>query len=54
MPFFRRNPAKKLNKQYQAKMKAAMEALRSGDVRKNATLVAEADEIKVALGALPQ
>ena len=42
---FRRNPVKKLQKAYQQKMEAAMHAMRKGDVRQNALLVAEADAI---------
>jgi len=52
MPLFKRDPTKKLNKLYQDKMKAAMTALRNGDVRQNAALVAEADELKAKLDRL--
>ena len=46
MPLFKRDPTKKLKKAYQQKMEAAMHAMRRGDVRENARLVAEADEIR--------
>jgi len=52
MQLFKRDPAKKLKKRYQEKMQAAMLALRNGDVRQNATLVAEADELKAELDRL--
>lgn len=52
MPLFKRDPTKKLNKRYQDKMKAAMQALRNGDVRENAVLVAEAEELKAELDRL--
>ena len=46
MPLFKRNPKKKLMKEYQLKMEAAMHAMRKGDVRGNALLVQEAEKIK--------
>ena len=52
MNLFKRDPAKKLKKAYQAKMEAAMHAMRRGDVRENALLVAEAEKIKLELDAL--
>ncbi len=52
MPLFKRDPTKKLKKRYQEKMQAAMVALRNGDVRQNASLVAEADELKAQLDRL--
>ena len=51
---FKSDPTKKLKKAYQQKMEAAMHALRQGDVRQNAELVAEADEIKKAIDAAEQ
>ena len=42
MPLFKRDPAKKLKRAYQQKMESAMHAMRRGDVRENARLVAEA------------
>ncbi|MEM7097864.1 MAG: DUF6435 family protein [Pseudomonadota bacterium] len=49
---FKRDPAKKLRKSYKAKMEAAMHAMRQGDVRSNAMLVAEAEKIKEELDRL--
>lgn len=54
MGLFSRDPAKKLQKRYQEKMKAAMDALRNGDVRTNAALVAEADTIKAEIDRLAE
>ena len=52
MPLFSRDPRKKLQKVYQQKMQAAMEAMRRGDVRQNAILVAEAQDIKSEIDQL--
>lgn len=52
MPLFKRDPTKKLQKAYQQKMEAAMNALRNGDVRENSKLVAEADEMRAELERL--
>jgi len=49
MPLFKRDPKKKLQKAYQQKMETAMYAMRKGDVRQNAILVAEAEQIKAEL-----
>ena len=49
MNLFKRDPTKKLKKAYQQKMEAAMHAMRRGDVRANAMLVAEADEIRAEI-----
>ncbi len=46
MPLFRRDPTKKLKKAYEQKMEAAMHAMHKGDIRKNATLYAEAEIIR--------
>jgi hypothetical protein len=45
MGLFKRDPVKKLKKTYQQKLESAMLAMRKGDVRQNAFLVAEAQEI---------
>ena len=45
MPLFNRDPARKLKKAHQLKMESAMHAMRRGDVRENARLVAEADKL---------
>ncbi|MEE4282596.1 MAG: DUF6435 family protein [Pseudomonadales bacterium] len=49
MPLFKRDPRKKLQKAYEQKMETAMHAMRRGDVRHNAILVAEAEQIKAEL-----
>jgi len=46
---FKRDPTKKLRKAYEQKMEAAMHAIRRGDVRENARLVAEANELQEAI-----
>ena len=46
MSLFRRDPIKKLQKTYQQKMEAAMNAMHKGDIRKNAELYAEAEAIR--------
>ena len=43
MPLFKRDPAKKLKKTHQLKLESAMHAMRRGDIRENARLVAEAE-----------
>jgi len=48
---FKRDPTKKLKKAYGQKMEAAMHAIRRGDVRENARLVAEANELQDAIEA---
>ncbi len=49
MPLFKRDPTRKLKKAYEQKMEAAMHAMRRGDVRQNALLVAEAEKIRTEL-----
>ena len=49
MPLFKRDPSKKLRKEYQQKLESAMHAMRRGDIRENAKLVAEAEEIKAQI-----
>lgn len=51
MALFQRDPVKKLRKAYQQKMELAMHAMRRGDVRNNALLVAEADVIRAQIEA---
>ncbi len=46
MRLFKRDPVRKLKKAHQEKMEAAMHAMHRGDIRKNAQLVAEAEEIR--------
>ena len=52
MPLFKRDPAKKLRKTYEQKLESAMHAMRRGDIRENARLVAEAEEIRKDIEAL--
>ncbi len=52
MPLFKRDPTKKLKKSYQLKLESAMHAMRRGDVRENARLVAEAELIQKELAEL--
>lgn len=52
MSLFKRDPKKKLQKSYHQKLEAAMHAMRNGDIKKNAALTAEAEEIKAALDEL--
>lgn len=47
--FLRRDPAKKLRKQYDAKLEQAMLAQRRGDIRSYSTLTSEADQLYKAL-----
>ena len=49
MALFRRDPTRKLKRAYQQKLEAAMKAMRRGDVRQNALLFAEAEEIRLEL-----
>lgn len=49
MSLFKRDPSKRLKQEYQQKMESAMYAMRRGDIRENAKLVAEAEEIKVRI-----
>ena len=51
---FKSNPAKRLRKQYDAKLEAAMKAQRNGDIRGYSELTAEAEEIWKQLGPLEQ
>ena len=52
MPWFKRDPKKKLQKAYEKKMEEAMHALRNGDVRLNAQLHEEADKIREEMNSL--
>jgi len=49
MPFFKRDPTKKLKKAYQQKLESAMHAMRRGDIRGNAQLVEEAEKIRLEI-----
>ena len=50
--FFKRDPKKKLMKLYHQKMEEVMLAMRNGDVRANAMLTQEAEEIKSQIDQL--
>lgn len=52
--FLKPDPAKKLRKQYDAKLEQAMRAQRNGDIRGYSDLTAEAEEIWKELGPLEQ
>ncbi|EWH10416.1 hypothetical protein DS2_08083 [Catenovulum agarivorans DS-2] len=45
LSFFKKDPIKKLNKLYAAKLEQAMWAQRNGDIRSYAMLTAEAEKI---------
>ncbi|TYK64832.1 DUF6435 family protein [Colwellia echini] len=50
--FFKKNPIKKLDKRYEAKLEQAMQAQRNGDIKGYAMITAEAEEIKLQMLAL--
>ncbi|MBU2924496.1 DUF6435 family protein [Colwellia sp. 4_MG-2023] len=43
---FKKDPVKKLNKAYEAKLELAMNAQRSGDIKSYAMITAEAEAIR--------
>ena len=49
---FRRDPLTKLKKNYEQKLGEAMTAMRRGDIRDNARLVAEAEALKAEIDEL--
>lgn len=49
---FRRDPLTKLKKNYEQKLGEAMAAMRRGDIRDNARLVAEAEALKAEIDEL--
>lgn len=49
---FNKNPLKKLNKRYEAKLEQAMHAQRNGDIKGYAMITAEAEQIAVEIQAL--
>lgn len=51
---FKRDPVKKLNKQYEAKLEQAMRAQRSGDIRSYAMITKEADDIAKQISKITQ
>ena len=50
--FFKKNPTKKLNKLYEAKLEQAMHAQRNGDIKSYSMITAEADKIREEIEAL--
>jgi len=46
------DPVKKLDKQYQAKLKEAMETQRNGNIRRYAELTQEAESIRESMEAI--
>ena len=50
--FFKKDPAKKLQKQYEAKLHEAMLAQRNGDIKTYSFLTQEAEEILKAIDKL--
>ncbi|PKG80861.1 hypothetical protein CXF85_22415 [Colwellia sp. 75C3] len=49
---FKKDPVKKLNKRYEAKLEQAMQAQRNGDIRSYASITAEAEKIAIEIQAL--
>ena len=49
---FKSDPSKKLNEQYHAKLEAAMQAQRKGDIRLHGELTAEAEKLYSQIQAL--
>ena len=52
--WFKRDPRRPLQRRLAAKLEEARDALRAGDVRRNAALVAEADTISNQLARLEE
>ena len=49
---FKKDPLKKLNKKYEAKLEQAMHAQRNGDIKSYSMITAEAEEIANEIQAL--
>ena len=49
---FKKDPLKKLNKKYEAKLEQAMHAQRNGDIKGYSMITAEAEEIANEIQAL--
>jgi hypothetical protein len=49
---FKKDPLKKLNKKYEAKLEQAMDAQRNGDIKGYSMITAEAEEIANEIQAL--
>jgi hypothetical protein len=52
LSFLKRDPSKKLNKQYYLKLEQAMQAQRKGDIKLYSSLTAEAEAIKADIDRL--
>jgi hypothetical protein len=52
LSWFKPNPLKKLDKQYQAKLKEAMEYQRNGNIRRYSEVTQEAENIRLSLELL--
>lgn len=50
--FLKRDPLKKLNKSYYAKLEQAMHAQRNGDIKSYSLITAEAEKIKQEIDKL--
>lgn len=49
LSWLRRDPIKRLQRQYEQKLEQAMQAARNGDMRANATLTEEAEAMRAAI-----
>ncbi|TWX65201.1 Lacal_2735 family protein [Colwellia demingiae] len=49
---FKKDPVKKLNKLYEAKLEQAMHAQRNGDIKSYSMITAEAEKIAIEIQAL--
>lgn len=49
---FKKDPIKKLNKLYEAKLEKAMHCQRNGDIKSYSMITAEADIIRIEIEAL--
>ena len=47
--FLKKDPIKKLNKRYEAKLEQAMHAQRNGDIKSYAMITAEAEKIQTEI-----
>lgn len=49
---FKKDPVKKLNKRYEAKLEEAMYAQRNGDIKSYSLITAEAEKIRIEIQVL--
>ncbi len=52
--FFKKDPVKKLQKEYEALLEKAMQAQRSGDIKEYARLTARSEDIRKEIEALSE